>query len=490
MYTKLFTIAAALALQCTPAVAALKSGEGSAKPKPEASSPESAAVPEPATVPTSRNPGGPIFVFPFKSEVSPASLTFLRRALKEAERAGASAFVLDMDTPGGRLDVTIEIFELMHRTKVPTITFVNPHALSAGALVSLATKKIYMRPDATIGAAAVVSGDGQEIQKTMQSKIDSFMAAKMRAVCEENGHNPDIAEAFMVATKELKVGDALIDSKDTLLSLNGREAAKLYDGKPLLATGLAESIEEVLKAEGLIGAITNVEATGFERIAFWITMLAPLLLMGGIIGAYIEMKTPGFGIPGIVSLICFGLFFGGHLIAGLAGWESVILFVIGMLLVMFEIFAAPGTVLPGIIGAVLVLGSIVWAMVDRWPGQHGLPARDALERPLFNLVLAAGGAAVCAAILAKFLPKTSIYQRLVLSAASAAGPAVTVPIVNLELKAGDVGVAATTLRPAGKATFRGEVHDVVTAGDFVTLGTSVRVVSVDGMRVVVEPDAF
>jgi membrane-bound serine protease (ClpP class) len=489
MNTKLFTIAAVLLLQMFSAPAALKTDDRPANPASETAPPAPSPLLETPTGKTPQNAGGPVFVFPFKSEVSPASLTFLRRALKEAERAGASAFILDMDTPGGRLDVTIDIFELMHRTKVPTITFVNPHALSAGALVSLATKKIYMRPDATIGAAAVVSGDGQEIQKTMQLKIDSFMAAKMRAVCEENGHNPDIAEAFMVVTKELKVGDTLINSKDSLLSLNGREAAKLYDGKPLLATGLAESIEEVLKAEGLTGAITNVEATGFERIAFWITMLAPLLLMGGIIGAYIEMKAPGFGLPGIASLICFGLFFGGHLIAGLAGWESVILFVIGMLLIMFEIFGAPGTVIPGIVGTVLVLGSVVWAMVDQWPGQPGWPTGDSLERPLFNLVLGTAGAAVAAAILAKYLPKTSLYRRLVLSAASADGPAVTVPIVNLELKIGDVGVAATTLRPAGKAAFGGEVHDVVTAGDFITRGTSVRVVSVDGMRVVVEPDA-
>jgi membrane-bound serine protease (ClpP class) len=323
----------------------------------------------------------------------------------------------------------------------------------------------------------------------MKTKIDSFMAAKMRAVSEENGHNPDIAEAFMVLEKEVKVGDAVIDSKETLLSLNGREAAKLYDGKPLLAQGLADSVDEVVRKAGLTGPVTRIEATGFERIAFWLTMLAPVLLMGGIIGAYIEMKTPGFGIPGIVSLICFGLFFGGHLVAGLSGWESVILFVIGIVLILFEFFAAPGTFLPGVIGVFLVLGSILWAMVDRWPSQTGLPSAEALQQPLFNLLVAAGGAAAFAAILVRFLPKTSIYRHLVLGTASASGPAITVPVVNLELHPGDVGTASSTLRPAGKATFKGEVHDVVTGGDFITAGTQVRVVSVDGMRVVVEPAA-
>ena len=460
----------------------MKSGEPPAgtQPQPEAGKPPGRA---------SLNPGGPVFVFPFKEDVSPTELAFLRRALKEAERAGASAFIIDMDTPGGRLDVTLDMFEALRKTKVPTITFVNPNAISAGALVSLATPKIYMRPDATIGAAAVVSSGGEDIQKTMKTKIDSFMNAKMRAVCEENGHNPDIAEAFMIVGKELRIGDTLINSKDTLLSLTGREAAKLYDGKPLLATGLAESIEEVIKAESLTGAITHVKSTGFEKIAFWITMLAPLLLMGGIVGAYIEMKTPGFGIPGIVSLICFGLFFGGHLVAGLAGWEPVIVFVIGAILVVFEVFAAPGTVIPGLVGVVLIFGSVVWAMVDTWPGEPVWPSGAALERPLANLLIGAAGAAACAAALMKFLPKTSIYRKLVLSAASASGPAVTVPVVNLEVKPGDVGVAASTLRPSGKAAFAGQVHDVVTGGDFVTMGTNVRVVSVDGMRVVVEPES-
>jgi membrane-bound serine protease (ClpP class) len=209
--------------------------------------------------------------------------------------------------------------------------------------------------------------------------------------------------------------------------------------------------------------------------------------MGGIIGAYIEMKTPGFGIPGIASLICFALFFGGHLVAGLAGWEPIIIFVIGVVLILFEIFAAPGTFLPGIAGVFLVLGSILWAMLDRWPSQTGLPSADALQQPLFNLLVAAGGAAAFAAILMRFLPKTPIYSRLVLGTASASGPAITVPIVNLELHPGDIGVASTTLRPAGKADFNGEMHDVVTGGDYITAGTKVRVVSVDGMRVVVEP---
>ena len=425
-------------------------------------------------------------VFPFKSQVDESLLMFMRRALKEAERKGASAFVIDMDTPGGAVNVTLEMMEMLQKTKIPTLTFVNPHAISAGAFVSLATKRIYMRRDAAIGAAAIVGGGGEDIGKTMQSKANSMMGAKLRAISAENGHNPDVAEAFMILEKELKVGDEILDSKETLLTLNGIEAAKVYAGKPLLAAGLVGSVDELLAKENLKGEVLRVEPTGFEQIAFWITKLSPLLLMGGIIGAYIEMKAPGFGIPGICSLICFALFFGGHFIAGLAGNEVIFVFIVGLILVILELFVIPGTLVVGLVGTLLMLGSLLWAMVDHWPATEGLPSGDAFERPMQNFLLALVGTSVIIAVLARFLPKTRFYNRLVLSAAVPSGPAISVPISNLTVKIGEVGVASTTLRPAGKATIAGEIHDVVTNGGFINAGSSVRVVDIDGMRIVVE----
>jgi membrane-bound serine protease (ClpP class) len=344
-----------------------------------------------------------------------------------------------------------------------------------------------MRPDATIGAAAIVGGEGADIGKTMKSKADSFLSAKLRAICAENDHNPDVAEAFMVLEKELKIGDQVIDSKETLLSLNGHEAVRVYNGKRLLAAGLADSVEDLLKAESLRGEVLRLEPTGFEQIAFWITMLSPILLIGGIVGGYIEMKAPGFGIPGIISLICFGLFFGGHLVAGLSGYETVFVFVIGLCLVVLEIFIIPGSIVVGLLGTLMMLGALLWAMVDHWPSSPGLPSSIDFERPMFNFITALVGTAVLIAILAKLLPKTSIYNRLVLSAADASGPAVTIPLSNLAVKTGDVGEATTTLRPAGKARFGSEVHDVVTNGGFIDAGAGVKIVEVDGMRVVVEP---
>jgi len=444
-----------------------------------------------ATSSTTAPPGaaasvGAVFVIPIHGEVGPAQFYFLRRALKEAQRANASAVVLDVDTFGGRVDSAMEEMDALLTTRIPTIAFVNTKAISAGSLISLAAKRIYMHPNAVIGASAVVGGEGEDLNTTMKEKSTSMVVAKARGTAKAGGHPEDVAEAFVRKESEVKRGDVVIDSKDTLLTLNTDDATKLYDGKPLLADGRADSIEDLMKVAGLGGSVRRIEPTGFETIASWLTMISPLLLMAGIACGYVEFKAPGFGIFGILSILFFGLFFGSYFIAGLAGWEAVIVFAIGLLLVLGELFLHPGTMIPGLIGVLLMIGSLVWAMVDHWPGTPAMPTSEELQRPMINLVIALAGGGIIMAVLAKFLPETSFFRRLVLSASSQSGPAVTVPVVNFELHVGDPGIATTTLRPAGKADIGGNAHDVITAGDFITAGTKVRVVSVDGMRVVVE----
>jgi len=427
---------------------------------------------------------GPIFVVPLKGEVSPAQFFFLRRSLKEAERVGASAIIVEIDTFGGRVDSAMEQMDALMRTKIPTYAFINTKAISAGALISLATTKIYMHPDAVIGAASVVSGEGQDLQKTMQDKASSMVSAKARGAATKNGHNPDIAEAFIVKEAEVKVGDSMVDTKEKLLSLSASEASKMHDGKPLLAATV-DSLEALIKTEGLAGQLQTMQPTGFEHLAFWLTTLAPLLLTAGFILGYIEFKTPGFGIFGIAAAICFTLFFASNFIAGLAGWEVAVFFAIGALLVIGEIFIHPGTIIPGLIGALMMICAIIWGMVDYWPSSPDLSSGD-FEAPMLNFVIAILGAAVAAAFLAKVLPKTSFYNSLVLSSAVPEGMSVTVPIVNMTVKVGEHGVAKSTLRPAGKAEFGGEIYDVVTAGGYIEAGETIFVVASDGMRVVVE----
>jgi membrane-bound serine protease (ClpP class) len=429
---------------------------------------------------------GPVVVVPIRTEISGAQFFFLRRALKNAERQHASALVLDMETYGGDVKAAIDSMDALLKTQLPTFTYVNNKAISAGAMIALATQHIYMSPTAVIGAAAPVQSSGEDLSKTMADKTVSALSAMARAASQKNGHNAELADAFINKEKEVKIGDVVIDRSDTLLTLSADEATRIYNDKPLLADGVAGSLEAMLQQAGLTGVVERVTPSGFEQMAFWITAVAPLLLLGGIIGGYIEIKTPGFGIPGLISLTCFALFFAGHYIAGLAGWEVVVCFAIGVALVLGELLLHPGTVLPGVAGVLMMLGALIWAMIDRYSGQPVWPTEDMLLRPLINLSLAVVGAGILIGMLAKVLPQTPIYRRMALVTSLPPGGVEVVPDSVRGVHAGETGIAKTMLRPSGKAEFGGHAFDVVSAGDFIEVGAPVRVVSVEGARVVVE----
>ena len=235
----------------------------------------------------------------------------------------------------------------------------------------------------------------------------------------------------------------------------------------------------------------QIEPTGFEQLAFWITALAPLLLLGGILGAYLEFKIPGVDWPGVISAICFALFFLGHYFAGLAGWEVVALFVLGIVLVLVEIlFFAHSTIVFGVVGVFLIIASLLWTMVDRYPGQRFFPTGQMLKIPLLNLLLTFIAAAILIVILARYLPQTSIYRRFILSTTNPPGPSLAGVsrsfATSLPLSPGMRGRALTILRPSGKAEFENHVVDVVTEGEFISPDTPVTIISTDGMRVVVK----
>src|SRR6266513_2495053 len=434
---------------------------------------------------------GDVVVAPISGEISPSLLAFLRRAEKTAETSGASAIIFEMNTYGGRLDSAEEITSVLNHATIPTYTFINSNAGSAGSLIALATQHIYMAPVSAIGAAAPVLPTGEDLPLTEREKTISYWTALIRSSAIKNGHNPDIGEAFMNKDKEVKIGDRVIHPKGTVLTLSAQEATEKINGKPLLGDGIAASIVDLTQKAGLKGNIVSLNPSGFEQLAFWITALAPLLLLGGIIGAYLEFKIPGASLPGIISAICFALFFLGHYLAGLAGWEVVALFVLGIALVLIEIlFFAHSTIVFGVVGVFLMLASLLWAMVDRYPGETFFPTGRMLAMPLLNLFLAIVAAVIVIAILARFLPRTGLYRRFALMTANPPGPSlVGAPrefATALALTPGMQGTAITILRPSGKARFAGHVVDVVTEGEFITPQTPITVIQTDGMRVVVK----
>ena len=434
---------------------------------------------------------GDVLVVPIDGEISPPMFLFLRRAVKAAEANGASAIIFEMNTYGGRLDSAEKITNLLNRVTIPTYTFINTNAGSAGALIVLATQHIYMAPVSAIGAAAPIQGSGEDLGETAKDKTISYWSALIRGSATKNGHNPDVGEAFMNKEKEVKIGDRVISPKGSLLTLNAQEATTRTEGKPLLAEGIADSVPDMMRKAGLNGKTVAMKPTGFERLAFWITALAPLLLLAGMLGAYLEFKIPGASVFGIIAGVCFALFFLGHYFAGLAGWEVVALFVLGVCFLLAELFIfAHSTILIGLIGVFLMLGSLLWAMIDRYPGQNFLPTGDMLRVPVTNLFIATIAAVIAIAILARYLPRTSLYQRFVLSADIPSGPSLSAAPrafpAALGVSPGTEGTALTTLRPSGKARFEDHVVDVVTEGDFIAAETPVEVVSTDGMRVVVK----
>jgi membrane-bound serine protease (ClpP class) len=437
---------------------------------------------------------GDIVVVPLHGEVAPSLLAFLRRAAKTAETDGASAIVFDVNTYGGRLDTATEIVNALNQIKIPTYTLINTNAGSAGAMIAIATQHIYMTPVSAIGAATPVLSTGEDLPATAKEKTISYWSALIRGSAIKNGHNPDVAEAFMNKDKDVKIGDRVIHQKGTVLTLNAQEATNRINGKPLLAEGIADSIADLTSKAGLKGNVVNIEPTGFEQIAFWLTTLAPVLLLFGIIGAYMEFKTPGFGLPGVVSAICFALFFLGHYLAGLAGWEVVALFVLGLVLVLIEIlFFAHSTIVFGVAGVFLIIASLLWTMIDRYPQQPFLPTGKMLAIPLLNMFMAIVGSSVAIVLLARYLPRTSFYRRFALLDSNPPGPSLAgVPrqfATAVALAPGMHGTAVTVLRPSGKARFADHVVDVVTEGEFIASQTPVTVIQTDGMRVVVKSGA-
>src|SRR6202162_3980654 len=434
---------------------------------------------------------GDVVVVPLRGEISPSLLMFLRRAEKLVETNGASAIIFEMNTYGGRLDAAEEITSVLNHAKIPTYTYINSNAGSAGALVALATQHIYMAPVSAIGAAAPVLATGEDLPLTEREKTISYWSALIRGSALKNGHNPDIGEAFMNKDKEVKIGDRVIHAKGTLLTLNTQKAMEKINGNPLFADGVAESIADLAKKADLKGNVVSIKPTGFEQLALWLTALAPLLLLGGIIGAYLEFKIPGASLPGIISAICFALFFLGHYLAGLAGWEVVALFVLGLSLVIIEImFFAHSTIVFGVLGVLLMLASMLWAMIDRYPEQPFFPTGEMLAVPLRNLFIALISSALVIALLARYLPRTSVYRRFALMTSNPPGPSLAgAPrdfATAIDLSPGTEGISLSILRPSGKARLLTQIIDVVTQGEFIPSNTSITVVRRDGMRVVVK----
>lgn len=429
-----------------------------------------------------------VYIIPIKNTIEPALLYVVRRGVDEAVRSNAKAIVFEMDTPGGAVGAAEDIIEVITRTDIPTYTFVEKDAYSAGAIIALATRHIYMAPGSVIGAATPMlmspMGGIQEMPGDVQEKMTSAVAAMVRSAAEQGGHDKELAEAMVRADMEYSVNGQMISEKGRLLTLTNEEASQRVgeDQHPLLSEGTVKDIDALLETIGLPKAEKRVlEVTAAERLARWIAGIAPILMIIGLGGLWLELKTPGFGIFGITGVTCLLLFFFGHHIAGLAGMEDVLLFAVGLTLLAVEIFITPGFGFMGISGLLLIFLSLMNAMIEHMPGQWR-PASfspESLSFPLMKVTISFFGALALVLIAGKFLPKTKLFNSLTLDVVSPE-PETDTSLVGLE------GIAHSDLRPGGTAYFGERKLDVITLGNYVPCNTPLRIVEVHGNRIIVE----
>ena len=467
-----------------------------------------------------------VYVVDIRNEIGSGLGTYISDGIQEAENAGADAIIFDVDTPGGRVDSAVNIIRSIQDTQIPTIAFVNRQAISAGAMISIACNQIVMTSGGTIGDSAPVNIQGQEVGE----KAISYIQGTIRATAERENRNPDIAEAMV--DKELvlvKLSDGqivkllpeeyamreeqgetmeILCAQRKLLTLSTKQALEynFADAQaetltellaqyqivdvagtklPLTEEGIAKqkrayNFSEVTPLKTLAGArVVSVEATLADRIVFFITnpLISSLLLSLGILGIFIEIRTPGFGIPGFLGLLCVGLFFGGHMLTKIGAEWAFLLFLIGIGLIALEIFVIPGFGIAGILGITLMLGSIFFVF------DKAYDFRSAVLWLSISVILSAG-----LIILAVwFLPETPLFRRFALSAVmdTELGYHSSSP-ENFQDYLGQFGTALTPLRPAGTVRIGDKRVDVVTAGDFIPQNSNVKVIEVEGSKVFVE----
>jgi membrane-bound serine protease (ClpP class) len=399
---------------------------------------------------------------------------FVGRVLDEAATANAAVVILDINTFGGRVDAAVLIRDALLGARVRTVAFVNKRAISAGALISLAAETIAMADGGTIGAATPVEiGPPGAPARPVAEKTVSYMRKEFRATAESRKRPALLAEAMVDADVEIP---GIVD-KGKLLTLTTEEALRHS-----LADFRADSLPAVLKSLDLAGAeVRQATQTWAETLVRFLThpVVSSLLMTIGILGIIVEIRTPGFGVPGALGILSLALFFWGHWLVRLAGWEELLLVGAGAILLAIELFVTPGFGVIGILGLVTLLGGLGLSLVGA--GATWEVIIIAVGQVAVSLLLAI---AVSLALL-RLLPRLPFGRRLVLETELAAGEGFASAPETDHTWLGKRGTAASTLRPAGIGDIEGERVDVVSDGEFIDAGEPITVVRVDGNRIVV-----
>ena len=414
---------------------------------------------------------GSVYRVPVHGVIELGLAPFVERSLREAEENGASAVILELETPGGRVDAAERIANAIVDSEVPVYAFVNHHAYSAGAMIALATNEIFMRPSSVMGAATPVVGSGEKAPE----KIVSAMRSQMRALAEARGLDPRVAEAMVDEDIEI---DGVVES-GKLLTLTTSEAVTLDYAREV------EDWDGLMQALNLTGdPVYDARVNWAERVVRFLSnpIVSPFLLSLGFLGLIAEIKSPGLGLAGFAGLLSLALFFGSHMILGLAGIEDLILFGAGVVLIGVEVFIIPGFGLFGVLGGVGVLAGVYLSLIGGIPTVPDFAQAGAVLSTSLLIILLTSWA------LLRHLPQSNRLTRsgvfLVTKGARTDGWASAPRRLDL---VGREGVALTDLRPSGTVLIGEERVDAVSESEWIEDGTTVRVVSSEGYRHVVRP---
>jgi membrane-bound serine protease (ClpP class) len=401
-----------------------------------------------------------VYVVPIEETIESGLHAFLERAFLEAEDSMADHIILDINTPGGAVKAATDIGVLLQNSKIPVTAFVNPNATSAGAYISLNADNILMVPTGSMGSATVIDMEGN----AGDAKVMAHWISKMSSAAEVNGRDPKYAIAMVDPQIEIEG----LTSKGAPLDFTASQALKHG-----YAEGIVSSLDEALTFLKLENAtIIEVTPTIAEKVARFIThpVVVSILFSLASLGIILELYSPGIGIPGMVGVSALLLFFFGHMIAGFAGWESLLLFVVGIILIAIELFM-PGFGVFGIFGAVSVIGSLAMASVDIISG-------------LKSIGIAALVTVAVLLILGRSLSRRGFWSKLVLQEGVSTDEGKAYSQKKSELL-GQTGVTVTQLRPAGMIKLDDRRYDVVSRGEFIENNRNVKVIDVEGTRIVV-----
>ncbi|WP_407702988.1 NfeD family protein [Virgibacillus tibetensis] len=402
-----------------------------------------------------------VYFIPIEKEVERGLEAFLARTTQEAIEEGADHIVFEIDTPGGRVDSAGQIAKILQDLEIPTTSFIVNQALSAGSYIALNTDSIYMKPQATMGASGVITGDGNAADKKAQS---AWLAA-MRSAAESKGRDPLYATAMADESIDLPEYGA---AEGEFLTLDPTQAVEVN-----YAEGIVDHRVALLNELSLSDAtLIDTQPTFAEEIARFLTspIVIPILLSVASLGLIVELYSPGFGIAGTMGLVSLVLFFYGHIIAGLAGFEAVVLLILGLILIFAEFFVTGGIL--GLLGVGSIIGSLFMSGYD-----------------IGHMSLSIGIAFLVATIASVILFRTigmdkGFFRHIILRDQTTTELGYVSTVNRLEL-IGEEGLTVTPLRPSGAAVFEEKRLDVISEGGFIEAGKHVKVIKVEGARIVV-----